>query len=127
LNLAASFASHAAGNARDDLTTTRITATYYYRRRFGGSLGYFSTTGSSDTGLYPQPAAGDPGVITSANSSPDTRGWIAEANYLPWLNTKLSVQYTRYSRFNGGNSNYDGVGRTAADNSAVYFLLWFAY
>lgn len=127
LDLTASFASGAAANARDSLTTTRVAATYYYRRRFGGSLGYFSTTGSSDAGLYPAPAPGTAGVVTSANSSPDTRGWVAEANYLPWLNTKLSVQYTRYSRFNGGSSNYDGVGRSAADNSSVYFLLWFAY
>jgi len=132
MNLAASFASGAAANGTDDLTTTRLTATYYYRRRIGGTLGYFSTTGSSDTVLYPQPAAPgpgvvEPGVITSANSSPDTRGWIAEVNYLPWLNTKLSLQYTRYTKFNGGSSNYDGVGRSAADNSSYYLLLWFAY
>ncbi len=127
LNLAASFASAASANASDDLTTTRVTATYYYRRRIGGTLGYFSTTGSTDTGLYPQANPGDPGVVTSANSSPDTRGWIAEVNYLPWLNTKLSVQYTRYTKFNGGSSNYDGVGRSASDNSAFYLLLWFAY
>ncbi len=127
MNLAASFASGGAANAHDDLTTTRLTATYYYRRRFGGSLGYFSTTGSSDTGLYPGPQPGDPGVVTSANSSPDTRGWIGELDYLPWLNTKLSVQYTRYTKFNGGNSAYDGVGRSASDNSSFYVLLWFAY
>jgi hypothetical protein len=66
-------------------------------------------------------------VITSATTSPDTRGWIAEVNYLPWLNTKLSVQYTQYSKFNGSTTNYDGVGRAASDNSALYFLLWFAY
>ncbi len=127
MNLTASFAGGASANGHDDLTTTKVTATYYYRRRIGGSLGYFSTTGSADAGLYPQAAPGDPGVITSANSSPDTRGWIAEANYLPWLNTKLSVQYTRYTKFNGGSSNYDGVGRSAADNSSFYVLLWFAY
>ncbi|MGK3816878.1 hypothetical protein, partial [Enterococcus faecium] len=61
LDLTASFASGAAANARDSLTTTRVAATYYYRRRFGGSLGYFSTTGSSDAGLYPAPAPGTAG------------------------------------------------------------------
>jgi hypothetical protein len=66
-------------------------------------------------------------VITSVSTSPDTRGWIAEINYLPWLNTKLSLQYTRYTKFNGGTSNYDGVGRSASDNNALYFVLWFAY
>jgi hypothetical protein len=127
MNLAASFAAAAAANPTDNLTTTRATATYYYRRRIGASLGYFSTSGSADGGLYPQPQPGGPGVITSATTSPGTRGWTAEVNYLPWLNTKLSVQYTRYSKFNGGSSNYDGVGRAASDNNALYFLLWFAY
>ena len=127
LDLTASFAAAAAANPTDNLTTTRATATYYYRRRIGASLGYFSTTGSADAGLYPQPQTGGTGVITSASTSPDTRGWIAEVNYLPWLNTKLSAQYTRYSRFNGGSGNYDGLGRAAADNNALYLLLWFAY
>ncbi len=52
---------------------------------------------------------------------------MAEINYLPWLNTKFSVQYTAYTRFNGGNSNYDGAGRTASANDTLYLLIWFAY
>ena len=127
LSLDASFASGASANPTDSLTTTRLWTTYYYRRKIGGTLGYFSTTGSSDAGLYAPTAPGDPGVITSANGSPDTRGWIAEVNYLPWLNTKVSAQYISYNKFNGGSSNYDGVGRNASDNNAWYVLLWFAY
>jgi len=127
LSLDASFASGASANPTDSLTTTRLWTTYYYRRKIGGTLGYFSTTGSSDAGLYAPTAPGDPGVITSANGSPDSRGWIAEVNYLPWLNTKLSAQYISYNKFNGGSSNYDGVGRNASDNNAWYLLVWFAY
>src|SRR5579883_2511937 len=127
MDLAATFAGGGSANPSDDLTTTRVSATYYYRRRIGGTLQFFSTTGTADTGLYPGPAPGSAGVVTSASGSPDTRGWIAEANYLPWLNTKISAQYTRYTRFNGGSSNYDGEGRSAGDNSAWYLLLWFAY
>jgi hypothetical protein len=125
--LDASFATGAAANPSDTLTTTEVAATYYYRRRIGGTVQYFSTTGSTDTSLYPATAPGQPGVITSANGSPDTRGWIAEVNYLPWLNVKVSVQYTWYSKFNGAGSNYDGVGRNASDNDTLYLLLWFAY
>jgi hypothetical protein len=66
-------------------------------------------------------------VITSANGSPDTRGWIAELNYLPWLNTKLSLQFTKYTQFNGGDSNYDGFGRNAAANGSTYLLLWLTF
>ena len=122
MKLAASFAAGATSNPNDDLTTTRITGTYYYRRKYGGSLSHFATTGSADLGLYPNGPA--PGVITSANGSPNTRGWIVEANYLPWLNTKLTLQYTTYTQFNGGSSNYDGFGRSAASNGSTYLLFW---
>jgi hypothetical protein len=127
MTLDASFASGAVANASDSLNTTRFWATYYYHRKIGGTLGYFSTTGSSDASLYPAEVPGGPGVITSANGAPDTRGWIAEVNYLPWLNTKISAQYTRYTKFNGGSTNYDGVGRSASGNDTWYLLLWFAY
>jgi len=127
MSLDASFANGGSANPSDELTTTRIWATYYYRRRIGGTVGYFSTTGSTDPGLYPASALGSAGVVTSANGSPDTRGWMAELNYLPWLNVKLSAQYTWYSKFNGAGTNYDGVGRSASDNNSLYLLLWFAY
>jgi hypothetical protein len=120
-------ASYAAGasNARDHLNTVRITGNYYFRRMYGGSVQYFSTTGNTDTLLYPAGPA--PGVITSASGNPETRGWVAEADYLPWLNTKLSLQYTAYDKFNGGNTNYDGFGRNASDNNTTYILLWVAF
>jgi hypothetical protein len=127
LSLPASLASGAAANGSNELTTDRLWATYYYRRWIGATLGFFSTTGSGDFGLYPAPVPGTAGVITSANGSPTTRGWIVEANYLPWLNTKLSVQYTGYTQFNGGSTNYDGVGRAASANNTLYLVLWFAY
>jgi hypothetical protein len=132
MTLDASFANGGAANPKDNLSTTRVWATYYYRRKLGGTIAYFSTTGTTDTGLYPNtvsppPAGGNPGVIVSANGSPDTRGWMAELNYLPWLNVKVSAQYTVYNKFNGGGSNYDGLGRNASDNNTLYLLLWFAY
>jgi hypothetical protein len=46
---------------------------------------------------------------------------------LPWLNVKLQVQYTSYSKFNGGGNNYDGFGRNASDNNTLYILGWLAY
>jgi hypothetical protein len=127
MNLDASYAAGGSSNPSDDLDTTRVWASYYYRRRIGGTVAYFSTTGTTDASLYPAPAPGAAGVVTSASGAPDTRGWMAEVNYLPWLNTKLSVQYTAYSKFNGGGTNYDGAGRNAADNNTLYLLLWFAY
>lgn len=127
MTLDASYATAASAHPSDNLNTTEIAATYYYRRKIGGTVQYFSTTGSTDNILYPPNAPGGPGVITSANGSPDTNGWIAELNYLPWLNVKVSAQYTWYNKFNGGNTNYDGAGRNASGNNTLYFLLWFAY
>jgi hypothetical protein len=125
MQLDASYAAGAVDNPNDDLTTTRVIGTYYFRRKYGASIMHFSTTGSVDAGLYPAGPA--PGVITSANGSPDTRGWVAELNYLPWLNTKLSLQFTKYTQFNGGDTNYDGYGRNAAANGGTYLLLWLTF
>ena len=127
MSLDASFASGASANPSNTLSTTEVAATYYYRRKIGGTVQYFQTTGSTDTVLYPATPPGGPGVITSANGSPDTRGYIAELNYVPWLNVKLSLQYTWFTKFNGAASNYDGNGRNASDNDTLYLLLWFAY
>lgn len=126
MHLAASYAADAS-NPTDSLTTSRIWGTYYYQRKYGGTLGWFSTSGSTDPGLYPAPVPGGLGVVTSANGSPDTQGVIGEVNYLPWLNVKLSVQYTHFTKFNGGGADYDGLGRNASDNDTLYLLLWFAY
>jgi hypothetical protein len=128
MHLTASYIAGGVANRTDDLTTDRIWGTYYYQRAYGGSLGWFSSTGSTDGGLYPGPTSlTDPGVVTSANGSPDTDGFVGEVDYLPWLNVKLSLQYTHYAKFNGAGTNYDGVGRNASDNDTLYLLLWFAY
>lgn len=122
----ASFPAGNTANHNDTLETSRVTATYYFRRKLGGSFGYFSTTGNADPILYPaNPMSA--GVVTSANGRPNTSGTIVELDYLPWLNVKLSVQYTNYLRFNGGNLNYDGLGRDASDNNTLYLLAWLAY
>ncbi len=128
MTLNASFGSESE-NLKNDLTTTRLTGTYYYKRKYGGALGAFSTTGSADALLYP--ALDKDGavmaVLGSANGKPDTRAWVAELNYMPWLNTKLTAQFTQYSKFNGASINYDGAGRSASDNDSVYLLAWFAF
>lgn len=127
MHLAASFAASVVANPTDELTTERLYATYYYERSIGATVGGFSTTGSTDASLYPAPVPGGAGVVTSANGSPDTKGLIGEVNYLPWLNVKLSLQYTHYTKFNGASANYDGNGRSASDNDTLYLVLWFAY
>jgi hypothetical protein len=108
-----------AANTDNNLKTLKLTGEYFYRRRIGGLIGYFSTTGGSDALLYgPAPVSG------SANNRPDTKGYVLEVNYLPWLNTKLQAQYVGYQKFNGADTNYDGSGRNASNNNTLYLLLW---
>lgn len=117
--LDASVAAGAAANSSNTLKTMRIGGSYYYQRKYGGALGYFSTTGTTDTMQFaPKP------VFGSANGSPNSKGWIAEMDYIPWQNVKIALQYTAYNRFNGGGNNYDGLGRNASDNNTVYLLGW---
>ncbi len=113
-------------NQKNTLNTFRVGGSYYLRRTYGGALGYFSTTGSSDAGLY-QSGTVVGAVIGFANSSPNSNGWIAELNYLPWQNVKLALQYVAYRKFNGAASNYDGLGRDASDNNTLYLLGWFNF
>ena len=64
----------------------------------------------------------------SANGSPDSRGYVLELDYLPLQNVRLMMQYTGYSKFNGGSSGYDGVtARSARDNNTLFLNLWVAY
>lgn len=106
-----------ASNSKNKLSTNRAKVSYYYDQKYGASLGYFSTSGTSDPTLY----------ADNATFSPNSSGEVAEIDYLPANNIKLSLQYTRYSKFDGASSNYDGSGRDASDNNNIYLLGWFMF
>lgn len=82
-----------------DFKTARIGGTYYYQRKYGAELGYFSTTGSSGF---------------TAN---DQRAWSAQLDWIPYQNTKLALQYTGFSKYAGTSDN-------ASDNNTLYLLGW---
>jgi hypothetical protein len=85
-------------------------------------VGYFSTTGDTDAILY------SPGPVFGSNTgSPESKGFILQVDYLLKENYKFSLQYTIYNRFNGTDTNYDGVGRDASDNNTLYFLVWLMF
>jgi hypothetical protein len=127
-SLTASQALGNSTNARDHLRSLNAKATYYYDQTYGGTLGYFRIDGSGDPGLY---------GAASATSSPNSAGWIAELDYIPfnhggpafwpWLNLKLGLQYTGYQKFDGGTKNYDGAGHNAQDANTLYLFAWLAY
>ncbi len=107
-------------NPTDTLRTFRIKGSYYYERKYGGTLTYFQTTGSADEGLYGTTASGDP-------NAPNSNGYIVELDYLPIQNVRLLLQYTGYGKFNGARTNYDGTGRNASDNNTLFFDVWVAF
>jgi hypothetical protein len=107
-------------NLTDTLHTFKAKATYYHDRKYGGTLAYFSTTGSADSGLYGTDPNGNP-------MKPDSSGYIIELDYLPIQNIRLMFQYTAYNKFNGASTNYDGNGRNAKDNNTAFFNVWVAF
>ncbi len=107
-------------NPNDTLATWKVKATYYHDRKYGGTVALFSTSGSSDAGLY--------GSDTDGNARrPDNRGYILELDYLPIQNVRLMLQYTGYTKFDGAATNYDGNGRNAKDNNTLFLNVWVAF
>jgi hypothetical protein len=120
--LDATFGAGGSANPANTLNTMRADATLLTASRLGASLGYFTTSGDADTLLYaPNPVTG------SATGKPNSSGLTAEVQVMPWLNTRFSMQYVAYQKFNGGTSNYDGAGRRASDNNTIYLLAWFMF
>lgn len=121
-NLNAFFRDTISQNQTDNLNSLKVDAEIYFNHQFGLTLGYFTLSGSSDNLLYA------PGAITGSNvGKPDSDGIIAEFDYMPLRNTKFSVQYIAYNKYNGSNRNYDGFQRNAFDNNTLYLLVWLCF
>lgn len=130
--LSATYAMGGAENENGSLQSYRLTGSYWFQQTYGITLGGFFTRGSSDSILYA------PGALDgSANGSPSTTGYVIQLDYVPfgkkdsymqpWVNLHLALQYTGYTEFNGGSSNYDGAGRNASDNNTLALLAWWAF
>jgi len=131
-DLAASSALGFSSKHHDSLGSANAKVSYFYDHTYGINLSYFNVSGTTDTGLFaPSPITG------SASGSPDTSGFVIEADYVPfmhggpewwpWLNVRFALQYTIYDKFNGGHTNYDGFGRKASDNNTLFLLAWLAF
>ena len=127
-NLAGSQTLGLSTNSYNHLDSGTIKATYYYNQIVGLTVGYFHINGTSDQLLYGS---------ASANNSPNSSGFTAELDYIPfnyggpsfwpWLNMKLGLQYTHYNQFDGASTNYDGAGRNASDNDTLFAFAWLAF
>lgn len=109
-------------NASDTTKVLRAKVSYIFNATYGGSLGYFNQTGTTNSALY------DPTPVTgNVSGDPAISGWTAEAFWTPVQYMRIGLQYTAYTKFNGASTNYDGFGRNAGDNDSVFLYLWAAY
>jgi hypothetical protein len=92
--------------------TFKIDGNMYLKNGFGATVGYFTKSGTADP------------FVGSLTEKPDSKGFIFQLEYLPWFNTKLSLQYIAYNKFDGSKTNYDGIGRNAKANNTLYILAW---
>jgi len=118
---------------QSSLNQMRFNISYWYQNTYGITLGWQNTWGPANPQLY---TTGSP-ITNSASGKPDSTAFIVEADWVPfgkadswlspWANLKLGAQYTAYTRFNGGNKNYDGFGRNAGDNNTLFLFAWMAF
>ena len=111
-----SYGAGDASNLNNNLDSFNIKGSYWFKNTYGMTLAAFDYSGSSDMNLY--------------GGSPNTQGGTMELDYNPfgkrnswlepYLNLRVGLQYTWYSKFNGL------TGSAANDNNTTYFYLWFA-
>lgn len=94
------------------LKTAKVDGSFHYGNEATATLAYWKTTGDS----------GDYSNTYGYAGSPDNGGWIAEVGYLPWQNTKFSLQYTAYSEFDALPA-----GRKASDNNTTFLQAWMVW
>jgi len=121
-DLLASYAALGAQQPNNHLNTALVNAEYHFGNRASGTIGWFDTGGTVDPLLYSQSP-----VTGSANGDPRGAGFIANFSFWPMQNLQLGAQYTAYTRFNGGATNYDGAGRNASGNNAIYLDVRFLF
>jgi hypothetical protein len=131
-NLRATFGAGGSATPHKALNQLRANASWIRDQTYQFTLGVQETYGTGDSVLYA------PGPVSGSNKgTPDSTAFIAEADWIPFgkdtswgapfANLKLGLQFIHYTTFNGGSSNYDGSGRSAADNDTLYAFAWFIF
>lgn len=125
-HLAATNLLGGAANLSNELNAFNADASYYWQNEVGGTVGFFDVWGSADPLLYGGSAA----------SRPDSGGFLFQVDGTVFgrdmetldgrFNVRLGLQYTAYTMFDGGTTNYDGLGRNASDNNTLRIFLWTA-
>ena len=122
-NTSASQTLGLADNSNNQLRSLNASASYIYDHTWSLTAGRVSVGGTADATLY--------GTFTG---SPNSAGWIFELAYLPfshggpafwpWLNFRIGLQYTHWTKFDGVTTNIDGMGRNANGNNTFFAYIW---
>jgi hypothetical protein len=122
-NTSASQTLGLANNSNDQLRSLNASVSYIYDQTWSLTAGRMTIGGTADPALY--------GTFTG---SPNSANWIFELAYLPfshggpsfwpWLNFRVGLQYTRWTKFDGATTNFDGMGRNAKDNNTFFAYIW---
>lgn len=104
--LDATLAAGGSTNQKNTLKTLRFNASYYPKQWLGVSGGYFDTRGTADANLY--------------GGTPNTSGFLGEIDLNAWENTRVGLQYTGYSKF-------DGTGTNASGKNTLFAFVWLAF
>ena len=103
-----------------NLNFFNLNATYWYHDHYGIQGGYRNVWGSANPGLY--------GTTYTNSGSPDTSNEWIEASYLPWWNTRFSLRYVVYNKFNGvGSASSNNLGYGASAYNTLELLAWISY
>jgi phage shock protein PspC (stress-responsive transcriptional regulator) len=122
-NTTASQVLGLADNSNNQLQSLNVSASYIYDKTWSLTTGRVAVGGTTDATLY-----------GTATGSPNSAGWIFELAYLPfshggpsfwpWLNFRIGLQYTRWTKFDGATTNIDGLGRSANANNTFFVYVW---
>jgi hypothetical protein len=129
---ASNLANGTGVGSKYDLDQIRVNLSYWYRNTYGITLGWQNTWGKANPVLF------QPGPVDGSNNGkPNSNAFIVEADWVPFgkaeswgapfMNLKLGAQFTAYTKFNGGDKNYDGNGRNASDNDTLYLFAWLVF
>lgn len=116
-----------AGCVNASLDDFHIDGSYYWRNKIGITVEGFNTGGSANPTIY----AGN------RTLAPDSAGVMFQIDGTPFgagnsplgkrFNTRIGLQYTAYTQFDGAGVNYDGAGHNAGDNNTLRIFIWTAY
>ena len=92
---------------------------YVYNATYGAAVAFQNITGTAD-------AYYGTNAVTGANLNPNSTAWIPSVWIQLLQNIRLTYQYTAFTKYNGGTTNYNGLGANASANNASWLYLWVA-